>query len=109
MSGARRLSALACAGVLLVPAAYCAAAEPTDAAKGSSSGASSDARLSTPAAIKRDAHRFGDAVRRESVHVGHEVARGAREFKHSMQDWWHKMQSGGDHSHDTANQRADST
>jgi len=108
MSRTSRLTALACAGLLLGPSAYCTAAEQTEAASGSN-GSSASAKPSTPEAVKRDAHRFGDAVRRESVHVGHEVARGAREFKHSMQDWWGKMKSGADHSHDTARQRTDST
>ena len=104
-----RLTALAFAALLLAPGPYCAAAEQSPETAGSGSSASSSGKLSTPEAVKHDAHRFGEAVKRDSVQFGHEVARGAREFKHSMQDWWSKMKSGSDHSRATARAPSDST
>ena len=47
----------------------------------------------TPAAIKHDAHAFGEAVRRQSRQFGDEVAHGARQFGKSVQNWWEHMKS----------------
>jgi ABC-type sugar transport system substrate-binding protein len=60
-------------------------------------GAQGSEALSTPAAVKHDAHTIGDTVKRDSKHFAQQVSKGAREFQVAVKQWWSRVKPGADH------------